>query len=235
MRLVTRDRTRALASAYLRAWHSLEVQGVEHLPSRGPALLLANHASYLDFLVLLAVDPYGDSSVLALASLFRVPLLRQILHVWNAIPVQRRGHDHASVGALIGAARDGRVVAVAVEGVRSRDGCLGPVHPVLAAVAADLRVPLVPVGIAGSQRALPRGALIPRKVPISVRIGEPFTVPRSVKGHDAAGFIRQAIADLLPAEQQPAHSTTEPSACAEMAQLETRDDISSPGSDAVVA
>jgi 1-acyl-sn-glycerol-3-phosphate acyltransferase len=186
----------------------MEIEGRERLPAHGPALLVVNHASFLDVPAMLAMDPYPDSTLLALASLFRVPLVRQILLAWDAIPVKRKGRDTASIERLIDAIRSGRVVGVAVEGGRSRSGRLGEVHPVLAAIAAGLGAPIVPVGIVGAFDAMPRGSLLPRRRKIVLRVGEPFTLER-VSADEAAARIRDAIAALLPAHQQPI-SGTEP-------------------------
>jgi 1-acyl-sn-glycerol-3-phosphate acyltransferase len=186
----------------MRTWHSLEIEGQENLPPRGPALLLVNHVSFLDVPALMALDPYPDSTLLALASLFRVPLVRQLLKAWDAIPVKRRGQDTASIGALIGAIRAGRVVGIAVEGERSRSGRLGPVHPVLSAIAASLDAPVVPVGIVGTFDAMPRGAFLPRRKKIVLRIGEPYTL-ENLTAAEAAERIRQSIAALLPPHQRP--------------------------------
>jgi 1-acyl-sn-glycerol-3-phosphate acyltransferase len=164
---------------------------------------VCNHASYLDAPALMVVDPYPDATFLALASLFKAPLVGAVLRAWDVIPVDRRGRDTGSVSALLRALRAGRVVGVAPEGVRSSDGHLGKIHPVLAAIAAGAGVPVVPIGIAGTQIALPRGRLFPRRHKIVVRIGTPLMLARGTKADHAARAIREAIAALLPPEQQP--------------------------------
>ena len=189
--------------AYLRLYHRIELQGAEHLPPRGPALVLANHASLLDVPALMALDPYPDTAAVAKASLFKVPLVRTVLEQWGAIPVERQGRDTAGVRALLGVLRAGRVLAVAAEGRRTRDGHLQPINPVLAKIAATADVPLVPVGIAGSYRALPPGAKLPRPRKIVVRVGEVFRLPRGTDAETAARRIQVELAKLLPPEQQP--------------------------------
>jgi 1-acyl-sn-glycerol-3-phosphate acyltransferase len=189
--------------AYLRLYHRIELQGAEHLPPRGPALVLVNHASLLDVPALMALDPYPDTAAVAKASLFKVPLVRTVLEQWGAIPVERQGRDTAGVRALLGVLRAGRVLAVAAEGRRTRDGHLQPINPVLAKIAATADVPLVPVGIIGSYRALPPGAKLPRPRKIVVRVGEVFRLPRGTDAETAARRIRDELAKLLPPEQQP--------------------------------
>jgi 1-acyl-sn-glycerol-3-phosphate acyltransferase len=194
---------RRLIALYMHGWHDLRLEGLEHLPPRGPALVLLNHASLLDVPALMALDPYPDTMMVAKASLFEVPLLGALLRQWGAIPVERHGRDTSGVRALLQGLRDGRVVAVAAEGRRTRSGYLEPINPVLAKIAASAEVPLVPIGIIGSYRALPPGALLPRRQPIVVRVGEPYRLPRGTDPGQAADRIQAEIAALLPAEQQP--------------------------------
>ena len=188
---------------YMRVWHRFRVDGLEHLPPRGPALVLLNHASLLDIPALMAVDPYPDTAMIAKASLLRVPLLGGMLLRWGAIPVERQGRDSTGVRALFGALRNGRVVAVAAEGRRTRSGHLEVINPVLAKIAASADVPLVPLGISGSFDALPPGAVFPRRRPIVVRVGPPFRLARGTDPATAAERIQAEIAALLPPEQQP--------------------------------
>jgi 1-acyl-sn-glycerol-3-phosphate acyltransferase len=187
----------------MRKRHKLRLEGSHHLPAHGPAILLGNHSSFLDFPALLAVNPYEDLTLLALAALWWIPILRQMLNAYDAIPVTRSGRDTKSLGALFAALRQGRVVAISAEGGRSWDGRLGDVHPVLARLACSAGVPLVPVAIIGAQAALGRGALFPRNIQVTVRVGEPFQLPRKMSGPEAATQIQRAIAALLPAEQKP--------------------------------
>jgi 1-acyl-sn-glycerol-3-phosphate acyltransferase len=187
----------------MRAWHALDVHGAEHLPPRGPALVLLNHASLLDVPALMALDPYPDTAMIAKASLFRVPLLGVLLRQWGAIPVERRGRDSSGVRALLSALREGRVVAVAAEGRRTRSGRLEAINPVLAKIAATADAPLIPLGIVGSFQALPPGAIVPRRRPVLIRVGHPFRLSRGTDPASAADRIQAEIAALLPPEQQP--------------------------------
>jgi 1-acyl-sn-glycerol-3-phosphate acyltransferase len=188
---------------YMRAWHRLTVEGRERLPATGPALVLANHASVLDVLALAAANPFPGATAAIKAAMFARPGLGRVLAAWEAIPVARDGQDTAAVRALLGALRRGRVVGMAAEGRRSRDGRLGAVHPVLARVAVRAGVPVVPLGIGGSFAALPPGAWWPRRRPIRIRVGPPLRFPPGTSGAAAAARIGEAIAALLPPEQRP--------------------------------
>src|SRR5205814_5716128 len=120
-----------------------------------------------------------------------------------AIPVERQGRDSTGVRALLKVLHDGGVLAVAAEGRRTRTGRLEPINVVLAKIAASADVPLVPLGISGSFEALPPGAFLPRPRKIVVQAGAPFRIARGTEAALAAPRIRSAIAELLPAAQQP--------------------------------
>jgi len=201
--VLTRKHIRAASRLYMRAWHRLEVTGCENLPLHGPALLLGNHASFLDLPAVMAVVPYEDITFLASARQVRKPVIGQVLRVLEAITVARNGRDISAIRALLQALEQGRVVGVAVEGSISISGRLGRVHPVLAKFLVQADVPLVPLGICGSYDALPPGTLIPRRRRIAIRIGEPLRIPPATPQQVAAARIRAAIAVLLPPEQRP--------------------------------
>jgi 1-acyl-sn-glycerol-3-phosphate acyltransferase len=188
---------------YMRLWHGLEVEGLEHMPPTGPLLAMTNHASLLDPPALLAVDPYPDSAMLAKASLFRVPLIGTLVRAWGGIPVERQGSDLAGIRALFSALNEGRVVGVAAEGRRTRSGRLESINPVLARIATRADVPLLPVGISGSFEALPPGAHWPRRRKVRVCFGRPFRLAPGTPPAEAAARIRDEIAALLPPEQRP--------------------------------
>lgn len=190
--------------AYMRAWHQLRVEDWEHFPQHGPALVVINHNSILDVLALMTVSYPRNSTMVAKSSLWRIAPLRPILNAWHGIPVDRQGRDLASVRTILSRLKDGWIIGIAGEGRRSRSGGhLEPINPVLARIALSARVPIVPIGIAGTQHAMPPGARLPRREPITMRCGEPFELPRDASVEDAQRILRQALATLLPADQQP--------------------------------
>jgi 1-acyl-sn-glycerol-3-phosphate acyltransferase len=165
--------------------------------------VLVNHASLLDVPALMVLDPYDNTVMVAKASLFNVPGVAWLLSQWGAIAVERRGRDSTGVRALLRALQQGCVVAVAAEGRRTRTGRLEPINPVLARIAVSAQVPLIPLGVGGSFRALPPGAIVPRPKKIVVRVGPTFRFEPRTDAAVAAERIRSEIAALLPPEQQP--------------------------------
>jgi 1-acyl-sn-glycerol-3-phosphate acyltransferase len=194
---------KAILAAYMRLYHHLELEGFEHVPPRGPLIVVLNHASLLDVPALMVADPYPDTATIVKASMFNLPVISWFLHQWGAIPVERQGRDSSSVRRMLGVLRDGGVMAVAAEGTRTRDGHLGPINPVLARIAAGANVQVLPVGIRGSYEALPPGARLPRPRQIAIRVGKPFRFDKGTDATVAAERIRAEIAALLPPHMQP--------------------------------
>jgi 1-acyl-sn-glycerol-3-phosphate acyltransferase len=194
---------KAVVGPYMRIFHRLELAGSENVPKHGPAIIVLNHASLLDVPALMVLDPFPNTATVVKASMFRFPVIRWVLHQWGAMPVEREGRDSTSVRAMLSHLRGGGVIAVAAEGRRTRSGRLEPINPVLARIAASAGVPILPLGVSGSYRALPPGAIFPRPVKILVRAGPVFFLKRGTDVETAARRIRDEIAALLPPDMQP--------------------------------
>src|SRR5262245_54956053 len=111
---------RAVLAVYMRLYHRLELHGAEWLPLRGPAIVLTNHASLLDVPALMVLDPYPDTVFIAKASLFELPVAGWLIGRYGAIAVERQGRDTSGVRTLLKALQEGKVLAVAAEGRRTR-------------------------------------------------------------------------------------------------------------------
>jgi long-chain acyl-CoA synthetase len=165
-----------------RVCRPLRVEGREHLRGlRPPLLLVANHSSHLDTVVLLRALPAavrGRIAVAAAADYFytRAPLALFVTLALGAFPLARTGRVRPSLeycGELVDA---GWALLVYPEGTRSPDGRLQPFRAGIGLLAAELRVPVVPAYLSGLQARLPRGAGWPRPGPVGVRFGPPLRV-----------------------------------------------------------
>lgn len=162
--------------AFFRAFFTLmcrwRVEGIENIPKTGGVIYAPNHTSHLDPPL---VGSAGSRRTFFMAKweLFSVPILGWCIRRTHAFPVSRGSADRQAIRQAEGLLKRGEVVILFPEGTRSEDGRLQDAELGLAMIAARAGVPVVPVGIIGSNRALPRGSVFVRPAQITVRFGTP--------------------------------------------------------------
>lgn len=189
-------RTMRRFSALPRWYFRFRVSGGEHLPAQGPCILAANHASYLDPILIAMACPRPVRFIVDKTQFHR-PLVHWIAVRTGAIPVENNPRDIGSVRRALQALRQGAVVGIFPEGGRSEDGSLKAGKPGAALLALRGGVPLVPAGIVGAYRAYPRGRLVPRPSPIAVRFGAPIPFPADWRHHAAREHLDEATALVM--------------------------------------
>lgn len=156
------------------ALFGVRFSGWEHVPDGG-AILAGNHVSYLDPALLWCVTPRPTHFV-AKSELWEIGWLGYLLdHFW-AIPVKRESADREMIQSATGLLSHGELLGMFPEGTRNRDAdseSLGEAHGGVAFIALRANVPVVPVGIAGTDKALPAGRVLPRFTRVSIVVGEP--------------------------------------------------------------
>jgi 1-acyl-sn-glycerol-3-phosphate acyltransferase len=178
-------------------WLRFRARGIDRLPMQGGALLLVNHQSFLDpLLVGLHLD--RPVSFLARDSLFRVPVIGWILQNTYVMPINREAANTSSLREAIRRLKHGFYVGIFPEGTRSDSGEVGELKPGFLALMRRADVPIHPVGIAGAYQALPRGAWFLRPGKVRVVFGAAFTkeeLSRFDKSHEAKllAFIRDRL------------------------------------------
>jgi 1-acyl-sn-glycerol-3-phosphate acyltransferase len=194
----------------LRHFFSFRVSGIEHLPGRGPYIIAANHANYLDGVVLATAVP-RKIRFLVMPRVYRATPLHPYFHDHiGSIPVSLARPDPGAIRRALRVLEEGGVVGIFPEGPFSRHGKLVRGQPGVALVALRSGVPVVPAAISGTFHAMvARRFFVPRRVPLSVRFGKPlrFSTPRQrvTQGlrADVTGWIMEEIAALLAAEGPP--------------------------------
>ncbi|HEV2358339.1 MAG TPA: lysophospholipid acyltransferase family protein [bacterium] len=157
----------------LKLGFGLEVTGEEHVPRSGPVILAANHGSQIDPLVVAAAVP-RRCTFLAAAELLTMPVLGALIRPFRPVPIKRGRLDRGAIQECLARLGRGEALVIFPEGKISTDGRLQPAHDGLAFLAGLARVPIIPVGIAGTYEVWPLGTRMPRRGRISVRIGEAF-------------------------------------------------------------
>ena len=183
-----------------------KVEGLENVPARGGAIIAGNHLSVADELFLGSVIPrhiaFWAKSDYFTGTGFRGWLSRNVMHGLGAIRVERAG-GRAALSAFDGAIpvlKAGDIVAIYPEGTRSPDGRLYRGRTGVARLALAAGVPIVPVGMIGTEKLQPIGHRWPRfkRGAVTVRFGKPI----DVTGRDADSTSLRAITDEVMAAIQ---------------------------------
>lgn len=154
------------------------IHGVDHVPQRGPMLVVANHASDFDPPIV-SVCMRRPVSYMAKEELFRVPVLGPAIRLYGAYPVKRGSADRSAIRSALQQLDEGWAVGIFLQGTRTPDGRIPAPKLGAALIAAKAQVPLLPVSLWGSHRIFVKGKKLPRPVPLTVRIGPLIEPPVS--------------------------------------------------------
>jgi len=176
--------------------------GVENVPTEGPAILASNHLSYADWLFMPLVVPRKVSFV-AKAEYFTSPgikgwLQKTFFSGTGNIPIDRTGAD-AAAGALLSAKRvlgQDELFGIYPEGTRSHDGRLYRGKTGIARLALETGVPVIPVAVVGTDVVAPPGKKFGRWTRPHVRFGKPLDFAR-YSGLENDRFILRSITDEI--------------------------------------
>ncbi|GAA2402629.1 lysophospholipid acyltransferase family protein [Streptomyces glaucosporus] len=183
-----------------------DIEGTEHIPQRGGAVLASNHIGYLDFVFAgLAARPARRLvRFMAKESVFRHKVSGPLMRAMKHIPVDRSQGEHAYRHALK-ALRSGEIVGIFPEATISESFTLKKFKSGAARMAQEAGVPLLPVALWGTQRLWTKGHKRDfgrNHFPITIRVGEPI---RAAAGESAAHVterLRTRIQELLEAAQR---------------------------------
>jgi len=177
--------------------------GREHVPERGPFIVVANHTSHIDTGVLLAALGHHASHTHPTAAAdywFRRPVVAWILQATlGGFPFERHRRNVARALALPAQVlRNGHSLIFYPEGTRSLDGALQPFRSTLGLLALASSAPIVPVAISGAARALPKGRMWIKHHPVHVRFGPPIAIEpylRRLDGESVSSVSRHIAHD----------------------------------------
>lgn len=141
---------RLIIGTYLRLFARLEVTGLENLPREGPVVIVSNHVSNLDPVVVGCSVP-RRVHYMAKEELFRNRLLGALIKQLAAFPVKRGKSDISAIRQSLHFLEQGLVIGMFPEGTRSKSGELQKPHPGVAMIALKGSAPIVPMAIHGSK------------------------------------------------------------------------------------
>jgi 1-acyl-sn-glycerol-3-phosphate acyltransferase len=185
-----------LATPIVRLWGRLEVEGAEHIPAEGPLLIVGNHDSYWDPVVI-GIGAIRDRQIRALAksSLWKVKGLNKVLDGMGQIPITRGSGDAGALDAAIAELRAGSCIGVFPEGTRSLGRALRPRSGLGRLVAAVPEVVVVPVAVTGTTDI----TLFPKRPRLHVRfLAPPEGLREDESPSDYAARVVEEIRRLAP-------------------------------------
>ncbi len=187
----------------------LSVEGIEHLP-RNACIVVANHASYLDGVIIKAALPARFSFVIK-KEVLKVPLMGWFLRLIGSEFVDRFNRHSGAMDArrLMRAAANGQSFGFFPEGTIPSEIGIAPFHPGAFMIAARTQLPVVPVSIEGARAALPLGTIWLKPGRVTVSVLE--TVPVPTDGSRLASELRSvARARIVAAVGEPDLAPTPP-------------------------
>ena len=196
-----------MALTLLTRWR---VRGKENVPSQGPVLIVANHLNLADP-PLLGFSLGRKAIFMAKEELFRSRFSSYFIRNFGAFPVHRGKPDKKALRQAERVLAEGLALVMFPEGARSHNAQLQPAFSGSAVIALRNRVPILPVGITGTEKIKGVGWLL-RRPQITVNIGPPFTLaPVSSKASkeelaELTSFIMERIAELLPPDYRGRYS-----------------------------
>ncbi|HSV37932.1 MAG TPA: lysophospholipid acyltransferase family protein [Nocardioidaceae bacterium] len=195
------------------------VEGLDNVPRTGGLLIASNHLSFVDSVVLPIVAP-RKVVFLAKAEYFEKPLSRAWFEGIGMVPVDRDDTKAAVASLEIALEVLGRGEAFGIypEGTRSRDGRLYRGRTGVAELALTAGVPVVPVGLQGTENIQPIGQRFPKRAKVTIKFGEPidFTgrfdgVPKGKARREVTDEVMAAIQRLSGQEAAGVYNDISPS------------------------
>jgi 1-acyl-sn-glycerol-3-phosphate acyltransferase len=176
---VTYPIVRGAAEPVLRQVFSTHPVGLEHVPRRGAAIITPNHLGIVDPLFVALAVP-RQIIFIGKAEYWDAWQSRWLMEIAGGIPVDRDDSvkAHGSLEAGVEVLQRSDLLCLFPEGTRSPDGRLFKGKTGAARMALEVGCPIIPCGLTGTEKVLPKGATIPKRTRVEVKFGRPMEVPK---------------------------------------------------------
>ena len=168
----------------------IEIKGLNNIPTKGPGVLISNHTSNWDPVILAAYLP-RKLSFMAKEELFKIFFIGLIVRNLEAIPVKRGAADRNAIRQSIKVLEEGKVLAMFPEGTRSKTGEVKDFQPGAAMIAYRGKATIVPVGLLNA-RNIGKGLF----TKVTINIGKPLEINELCK-EKITGEKLEEISKLL--------------------------------------
>jgi 1-acyl-sn-glycerol-3-phosphate acyltransferase len=192
---VTYAVVRTIVCGFTRIFTRLQIEGVEHLPASGAYVLAPTHRSYVDTPIVACVSR-RRIRFMGKQEIWKNEQLGWFFGLLGAFPVARGTADREALKRCIAVLDDGEPLVLFPEGERKDGPIVQPLFDGAAYVAARGGAPIIPVGIGGSAKVMPRHAKMIHPCRVHVIIGEPITIARNEAGRPSRAALAEATAEL---------------------------------------
>jgi 1-acyl-sn-glycerol-3-phosphate acyltransferase len=176
-----------LVGPFLRLFNRVELIGWEHLPPKGPAVIIANHISGWDSIYLYCFIR-RPLYFMAKAELFAIPVLGWLLRRIHVFPVKRDAIDRAALRKSAAVLGEGHMLVLFPEGTRSKAGQLQPFKEGAALFAHRAQAPVIPLAMQNTPQTFPRAF----RQPIRILCGPPIALEK-YQGQKADSQLLKAM------------------------------------------
>jgi 1-acyl-sn-glycerol-3-phosphate acyltransferase len=197
--------TRAVTNATLFRWLDVRSVGVEHLQTAPPVIIAPVHRSNLDSLLVGTLSG-RRLPTLAKESLFKIKPVGWWIAGLGAIPLDRDAADREAVNAARQILDQGKPLMIFPEGTRQTGQQIGELFDGTTWIAAKSGAAIVPVGIAGTEAAMPPGAKAPKRVPVGVVVRPPIEMPEGRVPRSKLTELTERMRSELQAANDEAHA-----------------------------
>ena len=187
---------RAVLVGVARLWLRVTIRGAKNIPASGAFIIAPTHRSNLDFLLAAAITK-RQLRFMTKDSVWRVKTLGALVNRLGGFPVNRGTPDREAMRRSLIALEQGNGLVLFPEGQRRSGPTVEALHDGVAYLAARAGVPIVPVGIAGSDAALAPGArFVKLRQRVTVEVGAPIMPQDGARGRIPRSAVRVLTADL---------------------------------------
>lgn len=176
-----------VCNLWVRVCYRFRSYGAHHIPMTGPVLLIVNHQSYFDPMIMGVSTRNRPFFAMAKRTLWRSRILGWLIIQLNGIPLDQENGDIKALRLGVEALRDNHMLLVFAEGARTQDGAVAPFAPGVLLLIRRAKPTIVPVAIEGAFDVWPRGQKRPRLFGrLRVNYGEPISADRLPADKDEA-------------------------------------------------
>lgn len=186
---------RAVVTGITRFWTRMTFEGRDRLPQDGAYVLAPVHRSYIDTPITACVTR-RRIRFMGKQEVWKYPVVGWLMSTLGGFPVDRGTADREAFARSIAVLEGGEPLVLFPEGERKDGPIVQPLFDGAAYVAAKARVPIVPIGIGGSARVMPRHAKFLHWGRVHVIVGEPITVEPTASGRVSRKSVAAVTAQL---------------------------------------